>query len=84
MVASVTRKRCGFESRLRPRHPTAVSVKRLASTPASRALAFASYADLLWLETPAPNLAEARAFADIIYSQYPGKPLAYSCSPAFD
>ncbi|MGO9783754.1 MAG: hypothetical protein ACLPKE_10050 [Streptosporangiaceae bacterium] len=50
----------------------------------TRALAFAPYADLLWLETPAPNLAEARAFADIIYSQYPGKPLAYRCSPAFD
>jgi isocitrate lyase len=50
----------------------------------TRALAFASYADVLWLETPAPNLAEARAFADIIYSQYPGKLLAYSCSPAFD
>ena len=49
-----------------------------------RALAFAPYADLLWLETPTPNLAEARAFADIIYSQYPGQVLAYSCSPAFD
>jgi isocitrate lyase len=50
----------------------------------TRALAFAPYADLLWLETSAPNLAEARAFADIIYSQYPGKLLAYSCSPAFN
>lgn len=81
----MTRKRCGFESRLRPRHPTAVSVKRLGLYACiTRALAFAPYADLLWLETPAPNLAEARAFADIIYSQYPGKPLAYSCSPAFD
>jgi isocitrate lyase len=49
-----------------------------------RALACAPYADLLWLETSTPNLAEARAFADIIYSQYPGKLLAYSCSPAFD
>ena len=50
----------------------------------TRALAFAPYADLLWLETSTPNLAEARSFADIIYSQYPGKLLAYSCSPAFD
>lgn len=50
----------------------------------TRALAFAPYADLLWLETTTPNLAEARAFADIIYSQYPDQLLAYSCSPAFD
>ena len=50
----------------------------------TRALAFAPYADLLWLEAPAPNLDEARAFANIIYSQYPGKLLAYSCSPSFD
>jgi len=50
----------------------------------TRALAFAPYADLLWLETSTPNLAEARTFADIIYSQYPGQLLAYSCAPAFD
>jgi isocitrate lyase len=50
----------------------------------TRALAFAPYADVLWLEAATPNLAEARAFANIIYSQYPGKLLAYSCSPAFD
>jgi isocitrate lyase len=50
----------------------------------TRALAYAPYGDLLWLETSTPNLAEARAFADIIYSQYPGKLLAYSCSPTFD
>jgi isocitrate lyase len=50
----------------------------------TRALAFAPYADLLWLETSTPNLAEARTFADIIYSQYPDKLLAYSCAPAFD
>ena len=50
----------------------------------TRALAYAPYADLLWLETATPNLAEARAFADIIYSQYPGKLLAYSCSPEFE
>ena len=50
----------------------------------TRGLAFAPYADLLWLETSTPNLAEARAFADIIYSQYPDQLLAYSCSPSFD
>jgi isocitrate lyase len=50
----------------------------------TRALAFAPYADLLWLETPAPDLAAARAFACVIHSQYPGKLLAYSCSPSFN
>ena len=50
----------------------------------TRALAFAPYTDLLWLETPAPDLAAARAFACVIHSQYPGKLLAYSCSPSFD
>ena len=48
----------------------------------TRALAFAPYADLLWLETPAPDLAAARAFACVIHSQYPGKLLAYSCQPS--
>jgi isocitrate lyase len=45
----------------------------------TRALAFAPYADMLWLQTPAPDLAVARAFADIIRSQFPDKLLAYSC-----
>ena len=45
----------------------------------TRELAFAPYADVLWLETPAPDLAVARAFACVIHSQYPDKPLAYSC-----
>ena len=49
----------------------------------TRGLAFAPYADLLWLETPAPDLAAARAFACIIHSQYPDKLLAYSCPPRF-
>jgi isocitrate/methylisocitrate lyase len=48
----------------------------------TRALAFAPYADLLWMETPAPDLAAARAFACVIHSQYPGKLLAYSCPPS--
>ncbi|HEY1705251.1 MAG TPA: isocitrate lyase/phosphoenolpyruvate mutase family protein [Trebonia sp.] len=50
----------------------------------TRGLAFAPYADLLWLETGTPDLAEARAFAQIIHSQYPDKMLAYSCSPSCD
>ena len=45
----------------------------------TRELAFAPYADVLWLETPAPDLDVARAFACIIHSQYPDKLLAYSC-----
>jgi len=49
----------------------------------TRQLEYAPYADLLWLETPAPDLALARAFACIIHSQYPDKLLAYSC-PAPD
>jgi len=49
----------------------------------TRALAFAPYADMLWLETPAPDLAVARAFADIIRSQFPDKLLAYSCPRLF-
>jgi isocitrate lyase len=48
----------------------------------TRGLAFAPYADLLWMEAPEPDLAEARAFAGVIHSQYPGKMLAYSCSPS--
>ena len=47
----------------------------------TRGLAFAPYADMLWLETPEPDLAVARAFACIIRSQFPDKLLAYSCPP---
>jgi isocitrate lyase len=49
----------------------------------TRQLAFAPYADVLWLETPEPDLDVARAFACIIHSQYPDKLLAYSCPPPF-
>jgi isocitrate lyase len=49
----------------------------------TRELAFAPYADVLWLETPAPDLDVARAFACIIHSQYPDKLLAYSSSRPF-
>ena len=50
----------------------------------ARGLAFAPYADLLWWETSEPNLAEAQRFAAAIHAQYPGKMLAYNCSPSFN
>jgi isocitrate lyase len=50
----------------------------------ARGLAFATHADLLWFETSRPNLAEARAFAQAIHAQTPGKLLAYNCSPSFN
>lgn len=49
-----------------------------------RGLAFAKYADLLWWETSRPNLDEARRFAEAIHAEYPGKFLAYNCSPSFN
>jgi isocitrate lyase len=49
-----------------------------------RALAYAPYADLLWFETAKPDLAEARRFAAAIHARYPGKLLAYNCSPSFN
>lgn len=50
----------------------------------SRALAYAPYADLLWCETATPDLGEAQAFAKAIHEKYPGKLLAYNCSPSFN
>ena len=50
----------------------------------ARGLAYAPYADLLWWETSKPNLEEARIFAEAIHRQYPGKLLAYNCSPSFN
>jgi len=50
----------------------------------SRGLAYAPYADLIWCETSKPNLDEARRFADAIHAEYPGKMLAYNCSPSFN
>jgi isocitrate lyase len=49
-----------------------------------RSLAFAPYADLLWWETSEPNLEEAEQFADAIHRRFPGKMLAYNCSPSFN
>jgi isocitrate lyase len=50
----------------------------------ARGLAYASYADLVWCETSEPNLAEARTFAEAIHARFPGKLLAYNCSPSFN
>jgi isocitrate lyase len=49
-----------------------------------RGLAFAAHADLLWFETSHPNLEEARIFAEGIHGRFPGKLLAYNCSPSFN
>jgi isocitrate lyase len=50
----------------------------------SRALACAPYADVLWCETSEPNLTEAKQFAAAVHAKYPGKLLAYNCSPSFN
>ena len=50
----------------------------------ARALAYAPYADLLWCETSKPDLEEARKFADGVHARFPGKMLAYNCSPSFN
>jgi isocitrate lyase len=50
----------------------------------ARGIAFAPYADLLWMETSTPDLAEAREFADAVHAEYPDQLLAYNCSPSFN
>ncbi|HWB56454.1 MAG TPA: isocitrate lyase, partial [Gaiellaceae bacterium] len=50
----------------------------------ARGLAYAPYADLIWCETSTPDLGEAREFADAIHERFPGKLLAYNCSPSFN
>lgn len=50
----------------------------------ARGLAYAPYVDLLWCETSEPNIEEARKFAAAIHERYPGKLLAYNCSPSFN
>ncbi|MFT4267118.1 MAG: isocitrate lyase [Xenophilus sp.] len=50
----------------------------------SRGLAYAPYADLIWCETGKPDLAFARKFAEAIHARFPGKLLAYNCSPSFN
>ena len=50
----------------------------------ARALAYAPYADLIWCETSHPDLGEARLFAEGVHAKFPGKMLAYNCSPSFN
>jgi isocitrate lyase len=50
----------------------------------ARGLAYAPYADLIWFETSTPDQGEARDFADAIHDSFPGKLLAYNCSPSFN
>lgn len=50
----------------------------------ARGLSYAPYCDIIWCETGKPNLDEAHMFADGIHSMFPGKPLAYNCSPSFN
>lgn len=50
----------------------------------ARGLAYAPYADLIWFETSKPDLEEAKMFAEAIHKQFPGKLLAYNCSPSFN
>lgn len=49
-----------------------------------RAIAYAPYADILWCETPTPDLVQAKEFADGVHKTHPGKWLAYNCSPSFN
>ncbi|MEU8775570.1 isocitrate lyase [Streptomyces sp. NPDC048606] len=50
----------------------------------ARGLAYAPYADLIWVETGTPDLAQAREFAEALHAEFPGKMLAYNCSPSFN
>jgi len=50
----------------------------------ARGLAYAPYADMIWMETSTPDLEEAKTFAEGIHAKFPGKPLAYNCSPSFN
>jgi isocitrate lyase len=52
--------------------------------PIARSLAYAPYADVLWFETATPDMDEARSFAKAIHERFPGKLLAYNCSPSFN
>jgi isocitrate/methylisocitrate lyase len=59
-------------------------VKPGIEAPIARALAYAPHADLIWCETSTPDLDEAAQFAEAVHAKYPGKLLAYNCSPSFN
>jgi len=50
----------------------------------ARAVAYAPYSDLVWCETSKPDIEEARRFAEGVHRHFPGKPMAYNCSPSFN
>jgi isocitrate lyase len=59
-------------------------IKSGLETAIARAIAYAPYADVLWCETSTPDIDEAREFAEGVHAVYPGKLLAYNCSPSFN
>ncbi|MGA7097088.1 MAG: isocitrate lyase, partial [Acidimicrobiia bacterium] len=59
-------------------------VRNGLSAAISRSLSYAPYCDMIWCETAHPDLDEAREFADAVHSEFPGKLLAYNCSPSFN
>ncbi|MGH3051914.1 MAG: isocitrate lyase [Gaiellaceae bacterium] len=59
-------------------------VKPGIEAPIARSLAYAPYADVLWFETATPDMDEARRFAEAIHERFPGKLMAYNCSPSFN
>jgi len=59
-------------------------VKGGVASAIARGISYAPYCDMIWCETSHPDLAEARAFADGVHAKYPGKLLAYNCSPSFN
>jgi isocitrate lyase len=65
-------------------HEGFIRVKPGIDAAIARGLAYAPYADLLWCETSTPDLKEAAQFAEAIRAKYPGKLLAYNCSPSFN
>jgi isocitrate lyase len=60
------------------------SVKAGLESAIARGLSYAPYADMIWCETGVPDIHEARRFAEAIHKQFPGKLLAYNCSPSFN
>ena len=65
-------------------HEGFFGVKNGIEAAIARSLAYTPYADLLWFETAKPDLDEARQFAESIHEKFPGKLLAYNCSPSFN
>ena len=59
-------------------------MKSGVETAIARGLAYAPYADMVWCETSTPDIAQARRFAEGIHAKFPGKLLAYNCSPSFN